>query len=254
MSKKMVKHRYAKRILLCLLILSLIPVRWFGLFEPLPFLPTARQVLGQNDEWIAESVEELTELATTIVKVEVLQRDTIILGAGRDDPMFSRRSNLFSIYELGVLEVYRGNVSQGEVIEMIQIRALHGRSPAFMLFAWTSHLWNPPPSYYTRVSFEVGEQLILFLERGADRNVSATRGASAGIDSSLWWPFLSPSSDIAHLPFNEQLIYLQSLFYMVNPIQGAYYATVLEGGIFQSVHVSNNLELREEDLVAMFQR
>lgn len=103
------------------------------------------QVWSVSMDWPSyDSIDEMTERATDVVRVEVLS-STITRWAyeGSD---FLR--NIYTFYTIHVLEVFQGNLQVGDEIEVAQ---LGGK------------LDNVEMINRNRVPFEIGDELVMFL-------------------------------------------------------------------------------------------
>lgn len=221
------------------------------MFEPLPPAATSgfwsSRALSQGHPSLANDKEDLVERANAVVRAEVIDRHIVVLGSGRDELPWQRVHNRFSLYELLILEVYSGNVYEGEVVQMLQFESLHGRAAAVMVLDWAFGFVRQPSLEYTRVELSIGDEFVFFLSREKDNlsspaGMTGTLGAN-GVNNHFRRPFLSPECSISHLgtPF-EQNLYLQSIFYLINPIQGVYHSA-REDSIGNSKKVINQVEL-----------
>jgi len=110
---------------------------------------SARAVAEQHPI-IADSFEQLLEIKPDVVRVRVLN------SRSESIPILQREFNvnhIFTIYEIEVLEVYRGNMDTGKIVEIMQVERLRGRNLISFNFFRPQHI---------RIPISVGCEYILF--------------------------------------------------------------------------------------------
>jgi len=179
---------------------------------------------------LADSIEDLSSQSRYIVRVRIIDEREEALGWGGT----ARVYNLYSIYQLEILDVYKGNMPVGDNMEFMQFYRRAAvvleqrqfttgeRRPRYRRPTKPPTTVDEIPLGFIRLSFEVGDELILFLG-----------GSAMGIRS-------RPSM-------------------LLNPIQGAYRYTPQElrtgeNWIFESINEHNNLTLTEADLLLIRER
>jgi len=188
-----------------------------------------------NGEWsiqalesgfsMSEGIDQLAARVEYVVRVEIIDERYKVINTG---PARYRNPHLYSIYKLQILDVYKGNVAIGDVIEISQ-RAM---------------TWRRPESYsdeqrgyhfaYIRLPLEVGDDLILFLSFIETFHQSET-GSALITGGSIIIP-----SDKTNM-------------WIFNRVQGIYRYTPQElrdndNWVFEPVNPHNNLVLTESDL------
>ena len=244
--------RFWRRAIFVLIVFMITPMRWYGAFQPLPpdvaFGLFSRNAIEEQHWFLADSIENLTESASLVARVEIISEQDIALGSGDTE----RHIHLYSLYNLRVLEVYYGSTAEGDVVQLLQLKALQGSPPWIMLLSWISPDNDGRNIDYIRLPFLVGDDLILFMTRTGDNPMQRMPGGvSGGLDGNR--PFFSPKSAIMHLEPFDQNRFLSGLYYLVNPVQGAYrYIPTGDVGDyireFPSVNRHNKLTLTETDV------
>ena len=215
-------------------------------FHPLPENATNGKwtiyALSRNWARLVGTTEELVEEAPTIIRAKVVDYRLDILTRGDS----SVRSDTYIFHKLEVLDVYRGDLSQGDIIEVFQLK---GYQTYTYLFFRMVRLRLPPPPFRgpnfpnTPVLINVGDEVVLFLHEV--RLASWERGSS---DNPIRYGMVT-SWDI-ELGFARQVYNYRWMFF--NPIQSAYYYTPEylrgENFVFQPVNPANNLILTPADL------
>jgi len=238
-----------------------IPIRWIGIFEPMPLGAVngswSRRAINENQRGLVDSIEQLWELAPLIVRGEIIGIRQEVIGFGS----YSVEYNLFSIYQLRLIDVLKGDYTEGSIIEIIQPRGFHGRSvlESVVTLRYRQHdpyrrPWSGNPVHidYIRLPFNVGDDLILFLRGRESYPLNSAIRASGSMGSRRL--FFSPTTTISHLgPIARQREYLNSLYILFNPIQAAYrYVASPQSSqnhpAFESINRYNNLILARYNL------
>ena len=168
-------------------IIGSIPLRWLGMFQPLPAdarsSNLSQRAVSEGHDRLANDLYGLARAACIVVRAEILSEEILVLGFGDTFRYYDQ----FSSYQLLVHEVYKGDVEIGDVIEVLQFRRLRGQS---LLVRIATE--QPDCIDYIRLPFRAGDELILFLNLRESSN-SALAGISASVGSNFFSsPFFSP--------------------------------------------------------------
>ena len=102
-----------------------------------------------GDIWIRKSVDELSRRMTDIVRAVVLDSRVELINTSLSlDPKMPSNYRIHTVYQLKVLETFRGDAEVGDILEILQ---LGGR------------LGNRELVYFRHMPFEYGEELIFFM-------------------------------------------------------------------------------------------
>ena len=162
----MKKNKILISVLLIILFVFLAPLSWIGVSDTsLRFLfdSDINLRLAANQPHLPESIEELSQRRPHIIRAQVTQvvEHVWVLPGDTLAP-----NQLLDLYLVDILEVYQsedsswGTLSVGEQIRVEQMTSLQGRNLAGRL---------TPRASQARLSFQVGDELILFLEEFSGR-------------------------------------------------------------------------------------
>ena len=236
-----------------------VPVRWIGIFEPLPQDAVngnwAQQAFREGHSSIFNNLKCMKETATLIVRGEVIDEWYAVFGLGDSFRIYHK----FSVYQLKIIEIYKGAATEGDIIEVLQIIQLQGRSlmkQLCTLLPWImcNRFSDDDRFDYIKLPLNVGDDIIVFL---VDRPLAAAALYSSISPTMGDTIFFSPTpTNLApSQPSINQQYYLNLLYVLINPIQAAFRYTLTEvctehdQWIFESVNIHNNLILTADDLL-----
>ena len=215
-------------IIISVFLLMLTPVRWFGFFLPLPIGASmwAQRAESNGHGRLFNSVEQLIDASDLVVKAKLVNEETLVLGFGDSERVYDQ----FIKQSFLVLEVYKGNVSNGEVINILQFKALHGSSILRWLLFSNIHSFDWPSAEpygysidFIKNNFQDDEIIILFLNPVFSSNSVFDRlGPTVEYRNFLFFPLLSPTPTYASLSGIEQLDLLRNMYVLTNPVQAVY--------------------------------
>ena len=191
-----------------------------------------------NGEWsiqalesgisMSESIEQLATRVEYVVRAKIIDERYRVVNNG---PVGYRVPYLYSIYELQILDVYKGDVAVGDIIAISQ-RAMTWRQTENYS---DEYGFLREGQMYIRLPLEVGDDLILFLSF-----VETFSQGETGIILTTPGSGVIPPSDKTNM-------------WIFNRVQGIYRYTPQElrdndNWVFEPVNPHNNLVLTEADL------
>ena len=159
---------------------------------------------------LRDSINQLADDSSHIVRAEIISERTCVLYYGLDYP----EPRVYSIYRFRVLDVYKGDIVEGEELEILQVKRLRYRLGDFENRQTDINL------NFIRMPLSRGDDLIIFL---------TYRGNPYFLTVDELWSFCR----------------LQGLYYYVSEeTRGE-----LDNWYFKSVNEHNNLTFTEADLL-----
>lgn len=221
--KRLILFTFLVLVIASIILISISRLHFSSLYGIVLFYDLPQEAV--NGEWseivvterigtIHNSIYELEEASTHVVRAEIVSVRNRVMYAGLDYP----HPRVYSIYRLNIQCVYSGEIDEDSQIEIMQIKRLRRHCLIVLGHNRSADRWDSRP-HFIRIPLSVGDELILFL-----RHINR--------------------------PFNLPLDELWSF----HPIQGIYRYTPLEyrenhdNWAFESVNYHNNLTLTVADL------